>query len=109
MRDHVNDELISAYVDGELSGDELGLAEELLANSPEHRQLLAEYQGLRASLSSLPQFNLPADFQTRVVAQIEHSGSSPSKEPVVRRGCLACCHGRGHGHARAAVSANHDP
>ncbi|MCA9141180.1 MAG: hypothetical protein H6821_12585 [Planctomycetaceae bacterium] len=87
MRDHVTEERISAYVDGELEGDELKLVEGLLAESAEHRQLLAELQGLRASLQALPSFNLPADFHTRVLDQISEQTTHPSREPVfpVRR------------------------
>ncbi|MBI2478219.1 MAG: hypothetical protein HYV60_06135, partial [Planctomycetia bacterium] len=85
MRDHVTEERISAYVDGELEGDELKLVETLLAESAEHRQLLAELQDLRASLQALPSFNLPADFHARVVAQIEQAAVTPSPEPVLSR------------------------
>lgn len=86
MRDHVTEELVSAYVDGELEGDELKLVERLLAESAEHRQLLAEFQSLRASLWVLPTLKLPADFHTRVIERIEESHVIPSKEPVRRAG-----------------------
>ena len=82
MRDHVTEERISAYADGELAGDELKLVESLLAESAEHRQLLAELQELRASLRALPSFNLPADFHTRIVRQIDEVVASPADEPV---------------------------
>ncbi|MCA9123375.1 MAG: hypothetical protein H6822_11000 [Planctomycetaceae bacterium] len=83
MRDHVTEEIISAYVDGELEGDELELVERLLAESVEHRQLLAEFQELRASMHALPSFSLPADFHTRVVNQIDELKATPSHEPVL--------------------------
>jgi len=79
MRDHVTEELISAYVDGELRGDELKLVDDLLAESAEHRQLLAEFQGMRASMWALPSFHLPADFHTRVVGQIDNLAVSPQR------------------------------
>lgn len=82
MRDHVTEERISAYADGELAGDELKLVESLLAESAEYRQLLAELQELRASLRALPRFNLPADFQTRIVGQIDEIAASPADKPV---------------------------
>lgn len=82
MRDHVTEERISAYVDGELEGDELKLVEDLLAESAEYRQLLAELQELRASMQTLPSFKLPADFHTRVVSQIDEAKPTPSQEPV---------------------------
>ncbi|MBC8353424.1 MAG: hypothetical protein H8E66_15605 [Planctomycetes bacterium] len=80
MRDHVTEERISAYVDGELEGDELELVERLLAESAEYRQLLAELQELRASLQPNPSFNLPADFHKRIVDQIEDLDGIPPKE-----------------------------
>ncbi|MDA1052194.1 MAG: hypothetical protein O3C40_17185 [Planctomycetota bacterium] len=84
MRDHVTEERISAYVDGELEGDELELVERLLVESAEYRQLLAELQELRASMQALPSFNLPADFHTRVVGQIDELAIPPAKELVAR-------------------------
>ncbi|MEX0817954.1 MAG: RseA family anti-sigma factor, partial [Pirellulaceae bacterium] len=81
MRDHVTEERISAYADGELEGDELELVERLLAESAEYRQLLAEFQSLRASMRSLPSVRLPADFHTRVVDRINETKATPSKDP----------------------------
>ena len=82
MRDHVTKERISAYADGELEGDELKLVESLLAESAEHRQLLAELQELRASLRALPRFNLPADFHAQIVRQVDKIAASPADKPV---------------------------
>ncbi len=82
MRDHVTKERISAYVDGELEGDELRLVEDLLADSAEYRQLASELQELRASMQSLPSFKLPADFAANVVKQIDDQEVTPSNEPV---------------------------
>lgn len=84
MRDHVTEERISAYADGELTGDELKLVESLLAESAEYRQLLAELQELRTSLRALPRYDLPVDFHTRVVGRIDEIAASPSQEPVLR-------------------------
>ncbi|MEO8496526.1 MAG: RseA family anti-sigma factor [Planctomycetota bacterium] len=86
MRDHVTEELISAYVDGELARDELKLVEQLLAESSEHRQLLAEFQAMRASMWDFPSVSLPADFHTRVMTQIGELKVVPSKELVQRAG-----------------------
>jgi anti-sigma factor RsiW len=55
MRDHVTEERISAYADGELAGDELKLVESLLAESAEYRQKLAPGE---ASWSRLPRWPL---------------------------------------------------
>jgi Putative zinc-finger len=79
MRDHVTEERISAYVDGELEGDELQLVERQLAESAEYRQLLAELQELRASVRAVSSFNLPAGFHSRIVDQIDELAVSPSQ------------------------------
>jgi negative regulator of sigma E activity len=61
------EELISAYLDGELAGQDLARAERLLAEDPDARQLLAELESLRHSLRSLPWERLPDDFSRRTV------------------------------------------
>lgn len=76
MRDPVNADRISAYLDGELlNDDERKLVEKQLAESEEHQQLLKELEGVRADLQSQaePRHFAPADFQSRVMAQIEES------------------------------------
>jgi len=77
MWDHVTEELISAYLDGELSDDERELVDRAVAESEEHRQLLAELRALHGSLQTLPRFSAPADFSARVLQQIEQSKSAP--------------------------------
>ncbi len=47
MNDSTDDELLSAYLDGELSGEELLRAERLLAERPECRQLVDELRNRR--------------------------------------------------------------
>ncbi|MBP88808.1 MAG: hypothetical protein CMJ64_19200 [Planctomycetaceae bacterium] len=83
MRDLVSTERISAYLDGELSDDERQLVERQLAESEEHRQLLAELEAVRAELRALPSFSPPADLQARIAAQIEVAKVTPAGEPTV--------------------------
>ena len=66
-----DEELISAYCDGELRGTELARAEELVANRPECRQLLEEYRALRSRLQDVPPRKLGDDFAQRVLRRAE--------------------------------------
>ena len=61
-----SDELISAYLDGELHGDELDRVSEWLQSSTEAQQTLAELEALRSSLQSLPRNQMDGDFGARV-------------------------------------------
>jgi hypothetical protein len=65
------DELISAYLDGELSPAEKVRVEEQLMDSPEHRRLFEELKSLRRSLQSLPAESLDDDFAARVLRRAE--------------------------------------
>lgn len=78
MTDIPDDELMSAYLDGELSGEELARAEHMLATRPECRQLLEELTALRASLQGLPQHKLEAGFQNRVLRRAEREMLQPA-------------------------------
>lgn len=59
-------ELISAYLDGELVGDELHAAEKLLRESPEAARVLAEMESMRSQIRSIPQERLPSSFASEV-------------------------------------------
>ncbi|HEY4311764.1 MAG TPA: hypothetical protein VGN12_20120 [Pirellulales bacterium] len=74
-----DDELISAFLDGELSGQELLRAERLLATQPESRQLLEELTALRASLQGLPRQSLERGFADRVLRRAEREMLQPSQ------------------------------
>ena len=65
------DELVSAYLDGELSPAEKLRVEEQLMDSAEHRQLFEELKALRQGMQSLPQRKLDADFASRVLERAE--------------------------------------
>ena len=64
------DELLSAYLDGELSGEDLARAEKLL-EQPENRQLLADLKALGDELRGLPRARLGDDFAQRVIRKAE--------------------------------------
>lgn len=82
-----DDELLSAYLDGELTADDSARVERLLAERPESRQLLEDLRLVRESLQTLPRRRLDDDFSQHVLRQAErevlHSG--PDADPVAER------------------------
>lgn len=82
-----DDELLSAYLDGELTADDSARVERLLAERPESRQLLEDLRLVRESLQALPRRRLDDDFSQHVLRQAErevlHSG--PDADPVAER------------------------
>ncbi|HEX5102642.1 MAG TPA: zf-HC2 domain-containing protein [Pirellulaceae bacterium] len=64
---HFSDELLSAYLDGELSAEERAAVKSRLAESEADRRLLEELQALRSELQSLPRAELTSEFTDRVV------------------------------------------
>ncbi|MFZ1932475.1 MAG: hypothetical protein WCB27_05575 [Thermoguttaceae bacterium] len=65
------DELLSAYLDGELTAEEQAEAERLLAASPAARQLLDELWAVSATLQSLPQMKVGEDLSQQVLRVAE--------------------------------------
>ncbi|MGQ9575464.1 MAG: hypothetical protein ACUVUC_09105 [Thermoguttaceae bacterium] len=79
-----DDELLSAYLDGELTAAQQAAVEQLLATSPEARQLLDELRALSATLQSLPPYKLQEDLAEQVLRTVERrmlsepAGSGPA-------------------------------
>jgi hypothetical protein len=67
MTDIQREELISAYLDGELSPEERARVESWLAESPELRQLHDDLLALRAGMQALPRHKLERDLSSSVV------------------------------------------
>ncbi len=65
------EELISAYLDGELTAEEKHRVERLLTESAEHRQLYEELRALRGTFAQLPRYRLPEDLSQRVLRRAE--------------------------------------
>jgi len=61
------EELLSGYLDGELSAAEQALVEQRLAANDADRQLVDELRSLRGDLAALPGVNIDAGFADRVV------------------------------------------
>ncbi len=67
MNEWINDELLSAYLDGEVTAEEQAKIEKLLASQPQARQLLDELRALSGALQSLPPARLETDLSDRVI------------------------------------------
>jgi hypothetical protein len=80
MNREFSDELISAYLDGELTSEEQALVEQQLMDSAEHRKLFAELRALRGSLQSLPSHRLGDDFAERVLKRAERQMLASSED-----------------------------
>ena len=81
MNSEFHDELISAYLDGELSSAEAARVEAKLEQDAGLRQMMEELRTLRATLRALPRHELEADFSESVLRRAEReilsSGVSP--------------------------------
>ncbi|NQT13273.1 MAG: hypothetical protein HQ582_11025 [Planctomycetes bacterium] len=88
MKNVPENELFSAYVDGELTADEQAQVEQLLAASPAARQLVDELRALSSSLQALPTHKIGEDITARVLRRAEREmlserqGADPPR-PVV--------------------------
>jgi hypothetical protein len=79
--DNFDDELLSAYVDGELTTEERAVVEARLERDPAARELVAELRGLSNTLRSLPRERSDEDIRPLVMSQIGASKASlPSRE-----------------------------
>jgi len=81
MKEPFDQELLSAYLDGELTAAEQARVERLLAENPKAKQLLDELRALSATLQSLPQEKIGEDLAPYVLRQAERellTGSRPS-------------------------------
>jgi len=81
MSDVPENELLSAYLDGELTADEQARVEKLLAANPQARQLLDELRALSATLQSLPQYKLGEDISQQILRVAERRMLTEPAEP----------------------------
>ncbi|MFO1066087.1 MAG: hypothetical protein U0892_19680 [Pirellulales bacterium] len=81
-------ELLSAYLDDMLVGDELSAVESLLKSDESARQYLAALRAQSSSLSALPISRLPSGFANRVLAAARTEAAAqglPSDHFVIQR------------------------
>ena len=84
MKNVPENELFSAYLDGELTADEQAQIERLLATSPAARQLMDELRALSSTLQALPQHKLDEDLSERVLRLAERRMLSEPVSPESR-------------------------
>jgi len=73
MNDPLQDERISAYLDGELTDEERTAFEIELTTDPDRRQLLDELRSLSTALGGLEQHSLGNQFHQQVLRQAERA------------------------------------
>ncbi|WP_442483872.1 anti-sigma factor family protein [Aeoliella sp. SH292] len=66
-----DDELLSAYIDGELTADELRAVEEWLASDPEARALVEELRGVSSAVQALPRASVPAEWTAKLAERLD--------------------------------------
>ncbi len=71
MKEPISEELLSAYVDGELSADERATIEHWLEQSPEARAKLGDFRRLSAVFAELPRTEVPQEFPVEVLQLAE--------------------------------------
>jgi len=69
----ISDELLSAYLDGEVTVEERELVQRALVESPAVRRSLESLRGLQADVRCLPRFELGPEFCQKVLRQAERA------------------------------------
>lgn len=77
----VSDEVLSAYLDGELSAAQATKVERWLANTPAARMRLAEFRRISGWMQSLPRGELPPEFASQVLQEAERRMLFPAATP----------------------------
>lgn len=77
--DDFDDELLSAYVDGELTATERALVEERLRSDPAAAALVEELRSLSSAIKSLPQQTLGRDLRAGVLAELDEARADLAK------------------------------
>jgi|GEM_PF-2864400 len=85
MSHHIPEELISAYIDGELTSDEQQLVEEALRTDPQSQQLLEELQSLHDHLQSIPRSEPSQDYTQQILRRAERTILIGKSEPAADR------------------------
>jgi hypothetical protein len=77
MNSKIPDELLSAFLDRELTAAEEAAVSKQLKNSPQARQELQDYQRLSELLHELPRLKVPAEFAASVMQRAERETLIP--------------------------------
>lgn len=87
--DFLATDMLSAYLDGELTDTERAEVEARLAESPEWRAELDEVRGARTMLRSVAQRDAPEGFWDAVLAGVAAADNDPVADPAGERGAAA--------------------
>ncbi|GEM_PF-905931 len=82
MKNVPENELFSAYLDGELTADEQAQMERLLAGSESARKLLEDLRAQANLLQSLPRIGVPVDLSERILGEIAGRKSMERQDPA---------------------------
>ncbi|MFN3152827.1 hypothetical protein [Bremerella sp.] len=85
----LNDELLSAFLDGEVSEEERLQIESLLAKSPEWRGRYHQLVEAVNAVRTLPEVPMPRDFSQGIMAQIAQRQQQEGHQPVASEVTLA--------------------
>ena len=80
MKHQIPEELISAYLDGELTSDEQLLVEEALRDNPQSQQLLEDLQSLHDRLQAIPRSEPSRDYTEQILRRAERAILTGSSE-----------------------------
>src|SRR5262249_61445205 len=80
MKHPYSEEILSAYVDGELTDQERAEVEHWLESSPGARERLEDFRGLSRLFAGLPRTEVPQEVPPRVLQLAER------REPLSRTG-----------------------
>jgi len=82
----LDDELLSAHLDGELTQAERAAVEQRLRDDPQARELVADLRAVSETLRSLPKHELGADLREVVLQQaVVHTEQTPAEGGWTRR------------------------
>src|SRR5688572_10059915 len=107
----INEELISAYLDGELTAEEQAQVEQALASDPRLRRMHDDLRALRSSLQAIPPQKLDAQFAERVLRAAERAKAEQTNtqhEPTVHHEPEVIVKSH-HGSHTTVAPAQHEP
>jgi hypothetical protein len=81
MKHPYSEEILSAYVDGELTDQERAQVEHWLESSPGARERLEDFRGLSRLFASLPRTEVPQEFPTKILQLAERRMLLPEAQP----------------------------
>lgn len=102
----INEELVSAYLDGELTADEQVRVEQALATDARLRRLHDDMRALRHSLQAMPPQKLDVNFAARVLRAVEQAQVHASKPHHDEPEIIIASH---HGSQTTVSPAQHEP